>query len=365
MMALLAGCGGGGSGGGVGDMSSSTGSLTVTSSKTAADAGTSIAVTAQYSLPTRSNGLNGLSVSFFSPDHPELLNPASAMTNDSGLAQATVFTNNSITKPVVFTIVAKLQDLQSAPVSVTLNPVNIDIALGALTMTTSSGSVSAGSSFGVTAAFTHPYVKDLHGLTITFSSDNPDIVPAVTATTDINGKAVATMTAKNVITTPTSVGIIAKLGSLSTTPVLMTVNPPTMILTPPTDGTFTVAKAPAGSVVRVVISGANVVVKNAAGNPIQNQPVTISVQTIVNKSDGDQVVFFPDSATQIIAPPGSITLTTDTNGKVIIPLAVDLVAPAPAVGSQHVINVVWSVSTVTPGGTLVGTASTLYTLKNE
>ena len=115
---------------------------------------------------------------------------------------------------------------------------------------------------------------------------------------------------------------------------------------------------------RFVVAGANVVIKDAAGNPIQNQAVTISVQTIVNQVTGDDVVFFPDATNQIIAPPGILVVTTDSTGTALIPLAVDIVVPAPATGSQHVIGVFWNVSASTPGGILTGTASTLFTVTN-
>jgi len=358
VLALLSGCGG------VGDNSESSGTLVLTVTNTTPNAGTAIPVSAQYGLVGKVNGMNGLKVTFSSPDHPELIAPNTAYTDSSGLAQALLQTNGSITKPVTLQLIAKVDDLLSLPVSITLNPVNIDLSLGTLAMKTTVAAVNAGASFSVGAQYTHPYVKDLHGITVTFSSDRPDIVAPVTGVTDPNGLTVVNMVAKNVVTTPTTVNITATVANIVSAPAPLLVNPPTLVLSPPASATFNLTGAPEGAVARFVVAGANVVIKDAAGNPIQNQAVTISVQTIVNQVTGDDVVFFPDATNQIIAPPGILVVTTDSTGTALIPLAVDIVVPAPATGSQHVIGVFWNVSASTPGGILTGTASTLFTVTN-
>ena len=251
---LLAGCGGGGG-------SNSNGILTLQVGNQVADAGKPLTVTAQFALEGRTTGLNGLKITIYSPDYPEMINRTTLTTDLSGYATGVVTTNNITTNQVQLTLLAKIGDVISSPVSVTLNPA-----------------------------------------TLTF--------------------------------------------------------------TPPGDGTFTVAAASAGGVLRVVNGGSQVTIRDgASGSPFQNQEVTISVQTIVNQRNGDQVVFFPVPGTEVIAPPGVIILTTDSNGTVILPIAVDMVSASP--GASHVINVIWKITAETDGGTLVGYGSTLYTVTTD
>lgn len=134
---FLSACGGGGN---------SVGTLTLSLDKTTVDAGTPFMATATYTNPLKPNTM-GLTVTFISPDHPELIDQASADTTSSGIAKVTLTPKNIITKPVTLTIRAVLDDLRSDDITITVNPKNIDTSLGTLTLAVSSATVNAGDAF--------------------------------------------------------------------------------------------------------------------------------------------------------------------------------------------------------------------------
>lgn len=352
MLPLMAACGGGSDG--------ANGSLNLAVSSPAVDAGDAIVATATLTT-AKAGSLNGLDVNFSYRDNTGSVISVSGETNVNGVATVQLPTNAAITEPDTVVVIAEVSDIKSNSIPVTINPVVLDVNLGALSIGLSSATMNAGSALTATATFTHPYVQKLGGVPIVFSTDHPEIFDSVTINTTADGLAVAPLLSKNAITSPTTVSITATTGDLKATTTVL-VKPATLSLIAPANASFSVQNAPAGAVMRWVVSGASVLVSDSNGNPIPNQSIKVSVQTIVNKNPGDKVVFFPSPGVEVIAPPGTINLMTDSTGKAIIPVAIDVQLSSP--GGQHVITVVWSVTTSVNGNNLVGYGSSMFTAIN-
>lgn len=233
---------------------------------------------------------------------------------------------------------------------------------GALVLSVDATSVGPGTPVSVTATYTNPNTASKQNVPISFSTNNSRLFDNTSGHTDSFGTATALLTPKNGTTTPALVTITARTGDLVATQTV-TVQPDTLTVTAPGDDSFSVKAPAAGSSVTFVPSGVFAVVRDGNGNPLQNKPVNISVSTIVNGSAGEYVTFWEDYPQVISNPPDTITITTDSNG--VIPLQVTTTMFAPGPGGSNVLTVVWKLTTTTASGTLVGYASTLYTVTTE
>lgn len=219
-------------------------------------------------------------------------------------------------------------------------------------------SVPAGSSFPVTITISGDF-PTLSGIDSEVESDNPSVIPKVSASKSTAGSAGANVTVNNISTIAQTVRIRAKIKDSSVTSpwIALTVQPATLELSPPVDASVTFISdtttklcASVGSIYRYVVSGANVTFKNPSGIPVYNQPVTITVTSISNFSGVEQVTFWPGGTNQTIMPPFGTTLTmnTDTNGIYYWPVAIDGYVPV----SQNAVNtfvVNWRVTTTSSG----------------
>lgn len=205
-------------------------------------------------------------------------------------------------------------------------------------------SVGTGSTFTATVTFTSPVSTAYNGMPVTILSDNTDVIPNASGYTNDAGIANIILQPRSVITTQKTVNLVAVVEGVRSRSIPVTVTPPTLTLTPPADSTFAVTGS-TNQVVRFVAQNLIATFKDSLGNPVQNQNITLAVVTINNQRVGyDQVVFFPSAGSQVIAPPGTITVMTDSTGTSNIPVSIDVVTPS-SVPSQHVITVIWKVST--------------------
>lgn len=218
--------------------------------------------------------------------------------------------------------------------------------------------VPAGSSFPVSIIISGDF-PSLSGIDSEVESDNPAVIPKVSASKSTAGSASANVTVNNISTTAQTVRIRAKIKDSSVTSpwIALTVKPATLELTPPADASVTFISdttsklcASPGDIYRYVVAGANVTFKTPSGIPVYNQPVTITVTSVSNYSGYELVTFWPGGTNQTIMPPFNTTLTmnTDTNGTYYWPVAIDGYVPV----SQNAVNtfvVNWRVTTTSSG----------------
>lgn len=229
---------------------------------------------------------------------------------------------------------------------------------GSLVLSVSATSVAAGTSVTATAALSSTSGRPLNNLKVTYVSDVKDVIPDVTDSngTSMAGVSTATLATRNIKNTATVVTIYAIVGGIQSNPVTVTVNPATLKFTPPADTTFaqtadSTTKLCSGGVVRDVIANAQVLFQDSSGNPVFGKPIAISVTSFTSIYSGsDQVVFYPGALNTVTIPPftASVTLTTDTNGIALLPVAIDGAAPT-SQGGSHVFVVNWQATTSAAG----------------
>lgn len=213
---------------------------------------------------------------------------------------------------------------------------------GSVALSVDKTSVGTGSTFAATVAVTSPSAAAFNGLDVSIVSDNTDVIPNASGTTNNAGVAHIVLKPLSVITTAKTVNLVAVVGGVRSLSVPVTVTAPTLTLAPPADATFAAAGS-TNSAVRFVAQNLKVSFNDSLGNPVQNQNITLAVDTINNQRPGDQAVFFPTAGTQVIAPPGTVTVVTDSSGVATIPASIDVVTPS-SVGGQHVITIIWKAS---------------------
>lgn len=232
---------------------------------------------------------------------------------------------------------------------------------GTLAVDTSSATVAPGTPIAVSATYANSNAAHVQNVEVQFSTNHPELFPSIKAYTNSAGVATALLAPVNGSLTPVTVAVTATTGNLVAV-TNVTLQPNTLTVTPPTNGTFSAPATAAGAMVTFVPSGVFAVVKDGNGNPIANWPVTISVSTIVNQMPGEGVTLWDNYPVTTATPPTTQTIVTDTTGKVPVQVSTDMIAPGP--GGSNVMTVVWKVTTTDPatGGTLVGYGSTLYTV---
>jgi hypothetical protein len=213
---------------------------------------------------------------------------------------------------------------------------------GSVVLLVDKASVGTGSTLVATVSVTSPSSTSFNGLEVQVLSDNTDVIPNASGTTNNSGVANIILQPLSVITTQKNVNLIAVVGGVRSASVPVTVITPTLTLAPPADASFAVPGS-TNDTVRFVAQNLAVTFKDSLGNPVQNQNITLAVDTINNQRSGDQAVFFPTAGNQIIAPPGTITVITDSTGTATIPVSIDIVTPS-STGGQHVITIIWKAS---------------------
>lgn len=218
-----------------------------------------------------------------------------------------------------------------------------DSTNGNVTLAVDKTSVGTGSTFVATVTVSSPNIaSSSNGLNVSILSDNTAVIPNASGTTNNVGIANIFLQPLNVITAPKTVNLVAVVGGVRSLSIPVTVNTPTLTLAPPADASFA-ATGSTNSTIRFVAQNLQVTFRDSLGNPVQNQNITLSVDTINNQRAGDQAVFFPSAGNQVTAPPGTISVLTDSSGAATIPASIDIITPS-VVGSQHVITIIWKAS---------------------
>ncbi len=341
---IITGCGGGGGGGGDSDTS---GSLSVSSTVS----GSQIIATAKYSNSAYSN-LSGLKIDF-STDQPGLVEGRTVSVDSSGTAVA-VLTITGVPSASTVNVIASTGNLKASS--------SVSITLPGLALSLSNTTISLGMPLIATATYSNPHATTLRGVKITFSSDKSGLFDTQTVETDDTGKATAIMVPKNTITAQTNAIIYAKRDT-QTQYSTVSVKPEGLKLSAPSDASHDIESL-VGGIVEFIPSGVEnfAVLTSGDGLPLANKQVTIGVQTIIG-SEGSNVVFwenYPASSYQGT----SITINTDSSGKCPLQASVLAAFSGKVPGGKHsdIITVVWKVSYESPSGTIVGYASTMYTV---
>jgi hypothetical protein len=213
---------------------------------------------------------------------------------------------------------------------------------GSVVLAVDKSSVGTGSTLAATVTVTSPNSTSFNNLQVSILSDNTDVIPNASGTTNNAGVANIVLQPLSVITTQKTVNLVAVVGGVRSLSVPVTVTTPTLTLSPMADGSFA-ATGLTNTEIHFVPQNLKVTFKDSLGNPVQNQDITLSVDVINNQAAGDVVVFSPPAGNQVTAPPGTITVATDSSGAVSIPAVIHIVTPS-VTGSQRVITVIWKAS---------------------
>lgn len=236
---------------------------------------------------------------------------------------------------------------------------------GALALTVTSTSVGAGQQTIAVATYTPSATTTattLNNLKVSFVSSDPTIISNAEAFTNNLGIAQATLQTHNVSNVLKTITVVAKVGDLTTAETKITVTPATLTLVPPGTATFSVAsdsttKSCGGGLAGVVPGDATVKFVDPTGQPLYNQTVKLSVDSISNGRNsvlGDaEVIFYPGTLQEFIvyAPPPAgtpVVLTTDTNGVAYIPVSILAGVPL-GQGGVNTIAVQWLATTTALG----------------
>jgi len=224
-------------------------------------------------------------------------------------------------------------------------------------------SVGAGTPVSATASITSSTGAPVNGLSVHFVSDDPTVIPNVSADTNASGVATVQLATRNIITTTKVVNVYAEYDGQKSQAFAITVNPATLTFTQPADQTHS---ATVGSGVRIITSGASLQVKDPIGNPVQGATVTLSVPSFTNLVAGAaQVVFYPNGLNETYIPPftTTLTVTTDSTGTAFIPVAFDSFAPLVA-DTSYIYTINWLATIQYPGynGTVLTITSQKQTM---
>lgn len=344
VIVMLSGCGSGS-----GDTDTS-GSISVS----ATVSGSKIYATAKY-VNSLYSDVSGLKIDF-TTDHPELVAEVKGVAVDSTGTAVAELTITGVPSQSTINVIASTGKgglKASAPVSLTLP---------GLALSLSNTTVSLGMPLIATATYSNPHAITLRGVKITFSSDKTGLFDPLTVETDDTGKATAVMIPKNTITAQTNAVIYATRDT-QTQYSTVSVKPEGLKLSAPANASHDVESLTAGFV-EFIPSGVEsfAVLTTGDGLPLADKEVTISIQTIIG-STGTNVVFWENyPATPYTGT--SITIRTDSTGK--CPLQASVLVPfsgeAPDGKHSDIITVVWKVTYESPSGTIVGYASTMYTV---
>lgn len=217
-----------------------------------------------------------------------------------------------------------------------------DNTMGSVELSVDKTAVGTGSTLTAKLTFSSPSSAPLNGLSVNLLSDNTDVIPNASGITNNAGVANIVLQPRSVITTPKTITLVAVVEGIRSSSVSVTVTPPTLTIAPPANSSFA-ATGSTNDTVRFVAENLVATFKDSLGNPVQNQNITLSVTTINNQRTGDQVVFFPTAGNKVIAPPGTISVMTDSSGTASIPVSIDVVTPS-SLGSQHIITIIWNAS---------------------
>lgn len=224
-------------------------------------------------------------------------------------------------------------------------------------------SVGAGASVSATATITSSTGAPVNGLSVHFVSDDPTVIPNVSAETNASGVATVQLATRNIITTTKVVNVYAEYAGQKSQAFAITVNPATLTFTQPADQKYS---ATVGSSLRIITSGVSVQVKDPAGNPVQGATVTLAVPSIANLVAGAaQVVFYPNGLNETYIPPfeTTLTVTTDSTGTAVVPVAFDSFAPMVA-DTSYIYTINWLATVQYPGynGTVLTITSQKQTM---
>lgn len=198
------------------------------------------------------------------------------------------------------------------------------------------------------ATYSNPKAATVQNVPISFSTNKPTFIGAGVTYTDPSGTATRNITFTrptnplDAPTTDTPVTLTASYGDIVATATFI-VKPAKMTVTPPATQTFT-AEGAVGSTFRVIPTGMFVKVVDGDNTPLNNIPVTISVDSIVNGEPGD-VLFWSDyPGGTLSAPPTVFSKNTDVAGQVPMQVTIDVLVPS----VSHAISVTWRVTFTDP-----------------
>jgi hypothetical protein len=205
--------------------------------------------------------------------------------------------------------------------------------------------------------------KALNGLNVWVRSSDNTVITDSSGTTNTDGKANIVLRA-NTVTTSRTITLIATMeGVTQSTSLQVTVGPqvqpkgPTLTVTLPL--TSTASYKAGGGTGGILLSGTNIKFVDANLNPIIGQSVNLYVDSITGQEVGEYAYYNPTYGSQIIAPPGVLNMTTDTNGAATIPMGVVMFIPGVA-GVENNMIVNWRATTFYLGQMITVTGQSAF-----
>ena len=227
---------------------------------------------------------------------------------------------------------------------------------GSLTLVTDRNTLNSGDSIVGTVTLTAVVAgKPVNGLEVWIRSSDNTVIADTSGITNTTGKANIVLKAKSVTASRTITLIATMKGVTQSTSVQVTVTPHVL----PTGPTLTVnlpessaaAFKAGGYLGTLLLSGTNIQLVDANSNPIAGQVVSLFVDSITGQQIGERGYYEPTTGNQITAPPGVLTVTTDSNGSANIPIAVEMYVPGVA-GTENNMVINWHAMTIYLGQTI-------------
>jgi hypothetical protein len=200
---------------------------------------------------------------------------------------------------------------------------------GSLAIALSSTTVASGSPVTATVTLTALTGSPVNGIEVQVVSNDPSVIGTYKGYTNTSG-IVTIQLPTQVVGSDKIISLYATSNGITpSTTTTVTVVAPKLTINIPTaiPGTFT---SNSGGNAKLVTSGYQLKFLDGSGNPITNQVITLSVDSLTGKDSNDQIVYTPVQGTTIIAPPGVFTGTTDSSGIVSIPMYIQMALGIPA-----------------------------------
>jgi hypothetical protein len=224
----------------------------------------------------------------------------------------------------------------------------VDSPSASLSLVLDKTAMNSGDSIVATVQLTSAVAgKALNGLNVWVRSSDNTVITDSSGTTNTDGKANIVLRA-NTITSSRTVTLLATMEGITQSTSLQVIVSPQVLPKGPTltvnlPLTSAASFKAGGGKGRIILSGTNIKLVDDSLNPISGQSVTLYVESITGQQIGEYA-FYAVPGGEIIAPPGVLNMTTDTNGSATIPMGVEMFIPGVA-GAENNMIVNWRATT--------------------
>jgi hypothetical protein len=199
-----------------------------------------------------------------------------------------------------------------------------------LVLTTDKATATGGDVIIATVQLTSSIAgKAVRGVKVRVMSTDPTAISEASGTVNENGQATIQLST-GWVNVDKSVNLVASSDvSSESTSVKITVTAPKLTVTIPAAITPPTFNSNFASIGRTITSNYTLKFVDGNGNPIPNQVISLYIDSLTNKDFNDQIVYTPVQGSEIIAPPGVFTASTDSSGIALVPLYIQMALAQP------------------------------------